>query len=71
MKWNAKRDLVLGYFGVLFGILASGWFIKIAMLIDDPCMILFCVILGCLFLIEMIASCMLVMGVYERKEKIK
>jgi hypothetical protein len=67
MKWNRKGDLVLGYFGIILGLFASGLFIKIAMLVDDPFLISVYVILGCSFLIEMTLSCMLVLGVYERE----
>jgi len=69
MKWNRKSDLVLGYVGVILGLLVSGWFLKIAMITEDPFLISVCVFLGCLFLIEMILSCMLTLGVYERDQK--
>ena len=69
MKWNRKGDLVLGYFGIILGIFAMGFFFKIAMIIEDPMLILMNVVLGCLFSIETIVSCMLTMGVYERDEK--
>ena len=69
MKWSRKGDLTLGYLGVASGLFASGWFLKIAMITNDVLLMSVCVILGCLFLIEMIVSCMLVIGVYERGEK--
>lgn len=71
MKWNRKGDLVLGYFGIILGLFVSGLFLKIAMLVDDLFLMSVCVVLGCLFLIEMILSCMLTVGVYERDEKVK
>jgi len=69
MKWSRKGDLMLGYSGILLGIFAAGFFFKIAMIIDDPTLILMNVLLGCLFSIEIIVSCMLTIGVYEREWK--
>jgi hypothetical protein len=69
MRWSRKGDLALGYFGIVFGLFVSGWFLKIAMITEDPFLISVCVFLGCLFLIEMTLSCMLVLGVYERELK--
>ena len=66
MKWSRKGDLALGYGGIVAGIMISGFFFKIAMMVDDPLTIFVCVGLGCLFLIEIMISCMLLLGVYER-----
>lgn len=66
MRWSRKGDLALGYGGILLGIFASGFFLKIAMMTEDVWIIVMGVTLGCLFLIETIVSCMLLLGVYER-----
>ena len=71
MRWTRKGDLVLGYSGILLGIFASGFFFKIAMITDDPMLVVTGVVLGCLFSIEIIVSCMLTLGVYEIAEKNK
>ena len=36
MKWSRKGDLALGYGGIVAGIMISGFFFKIAMMVDDP-----------------------------------
>ena len=69
MKWNRKGDLVLGYGGIFLGLLAAGFFFKIAMIMEDPTIIFISVLLGCLFSIEIMVSCMLTIGVYEREWK--
>lgn len=69
MKWTRKRDLILGYGGILSGIFISGFFLKLAMMIDDPVMILLCVFVGCLFLIEIALSSVFLLGVYEIDRK--
>ena len=69
MRWSRKGDLALGYVGIIVGLLAAGFFFKIAMIVDDLLIIVMGVSLGCLFFLEVIVSCMLLLGVYEREEK--